>query len=32
VIDAGEYKDFFETAEDGKDVISSLPKHVALLV
>ncbi|CAB4012185.1 F-box LRR-repeat 13-like, partial [Paramuricea clavata] len=32
VIDTGDYKDFFETAEDGKDVISSLPKHVALLI
>ena len=32
IIDTGEYRDFFETSEDGKDVISSLPKHVALLV
>ncbi|XP_046839843.1 dynein regulatory complex subunit 6-like isoform X2 [Xenia sp. Carnegie-2017] len=31
IIDAGEYSEFFET-KDGKDVISSLPKHVALRI
>lgn len=32
VIDVGEYGDFFHASFDGNDVISSLPKHVAILV